>query len=430
MTYRIHKHILVNQIVRGFFITLAMIIFSSLSTQSASAADFAVVTEIPKKVSAERTILQARLESSNNDAVYMWFEYGKNGKYEQSTNRWPVFRRNSFSRSVYNLEEGVTYIYRVMGENKKTGQQIMGASRYFTVPVEGGSSSSNNTTTYTSNTNTSNTQTTTTGNTGNTLVPVATAGGGTSVTNNTATLTGVVITGGSSAEGWFEWGETSGFGYETTHQTLPRTTQTITLTDTIGGLTSGKTYYYRTVAQTSAGTSYGTVTSFTTSGGNILSTLFGGGGNTNAANENQNVLLASAAGAGETALGASLASGGNIEKNTVGAFGWSRVLREQFFVIDENGDVTPVEEGFGKKQSGLASVFSSGILSFNNGILPTSVIGWIMWVVVIFVVITQGRRMVLDRQKRKDEEEQREEEMKELRRYQDAALSGKEKQPA
>ena len=95
--------------------------------------------------------------------------------------------------------------------------------------------------------------------------PTVVTGYATGVTKNSATLDGTVNANGLSATAWFEYGTTSG-SYTSTSSTQSVTGTTVTTVSiSISGLSSGTTYFYRVVAQSSAGTTYGTEKSFKTS---------------------------------------------------------------------------------------------------------------------------------------------------------------------
>src|SRR5574337_1225790 len=94
--------------------------------------------------------------------------------------------------------------------------------------------------------------------------PQCTTGSATNVTSNSATLNGLVNANGLSTTAWFEYGMTSGsYGNKLPTQSISGSSDT-SVSDIISGLSEGTTYYYRLVAQNSAGTTYGAEKSFTT----------------------------------------------------------------------------------------------------------------------------------------------------------------------
>ncbi|MDP3883256.1 MAG: hypothetical protein Q8Q48_04340 [Candidatus Staskawiczbacteria bacterium] len=88
----------------------------------------------------------------------------------------------------------------------------------------------------------------------------------TSVYNNQATLNGYVSNPvyGTTTYTWFQWGTTTGYGYESTHQTLGSAGS---FTQNIANLSQNTTYHFRAVAQTNYGNVvYGQDMTFYTSG--------------------------------------------------------------------------------------------------------------------------------------------------------------------
>lgn len=103
-------------------------------------------------------------------------------------------------------------------------------------------------------------------------VPVVSTGSASNVSTSSATLGGTVNANGGTTTVWFNYGISSG------SYTGTSTTQTVTGSSNtavsigISGLSSGTNYYYRIAAQNSAGTSYGSEASFTTSTVNVTPT--------------------------------------------------------------------------------------------------------------------------------------------------------------
>ncbi|MBI2471289.1 MAG: carboxypeptidase regulatory-like domain-containing protein [Planctomycetes bacterium] len=94
--------------------------------------------------------------------------------------------------------------------------------------------------------------------------PTITTTAATNVTSNSATLNGTVNANGLATTAWFQYGISTGsYSYTTATQSVSGTSIT-TVSTGISGLLSNTTYYYRITAQNSAGTSYGSDTSFIT----------------------------------------------------------------------------------------------------------------------------------------------------------------------
>ena len=85
-----------------------------------------------------------------------------------------------------------------------------------------------------------------------------------SITVSSATLNGSVNPNGATTTAWFQWGTTPSYGYNTTTSSLGSGTNSVAFNKSLTGLTASTYYYYRAVAQNSAGTSYEAQRSFTT----------------------------------------------------------------------------------------------------------------------------------------------------------------------
>ena len=96
------------------------------------------------------------------------------------------------------------------------------------------------------------------------LTPIVTTGTATNVKSKTATLNGTVDALDLSTTVWFEYAITSGSYTNTTSSKDAIGTSVTTVSVDLSGLSAGTTYYYRLVAQNSAGTAYGSEMSFTT----------------------------------------------------------------------------------------------------------------------------------------------------------------------
>jgi len=96
--------------------------------------------------------------------------------------------------------------------------------------------------------------------------PTVTTLAATSVGNSGATLNGNVNPNGLPTNAWFEWGTSPSlvtFNTSST-QALGAGTNSLSVTATLSGLSSGATYYYRVAASNSTGSANGSIASFTT----------------------------------------------------------------------------------------------------------------------------------------------------------------------
>ena len=98
--------------------------------------------------------------------------------------------------------------------------------------------------------------------------PVATTGAASGIYSTYVTLNGQDLPNGSDTHAWFLYGTSSTLSgaTQTASQAIGSSTLNIPYTAGISGLTPGTTYYFQAVVQNSAGTSNGTIASFTTPG--------------------------------------------------------------------------------------------------------------------------------------------------------------------
>ena len=99
--------------------------------------------------------------------------------------------------------------------------------------------------------------------------PTATTGQAINITPTSATLTAVVNPNGLPTSAYFEWGTTNTYGNKTSPQFLGGGTNDINVSSELRGLSPNTTYYFRVVAENSAGVSYGANVSFKTLSQNI-----------------------------------------------------------------------------------------------------------------------------------------------------------------
>ncbi len=94
------------------------------------------------------------------------------------------------------------------------------------------------------------------------LLPIVTTVGANAITATSVTLIGSVNPQGLATNWWFTYGTTQQVGTTTTVVAAGSGTVPVTVTVSLSGLTTGTTYYYAAVGQSSAGTVYGAVLSF------------------------------------------------------------------------------------------------------------------------------------------------------------------------
>jgi hypothetical protein len=99
-----------------------------------------------------------------------------------------------------------------------------------------------------------------------TLVPPAVAtGSASSVTVSSATLNGSVDPNGRSTNWFFEYGTSTSYGSQTSTKSAGSGNSPLAVSAQITGLSAGKTYHFRLVATSDAGTTHGADASFVTS---------------------------------------------------------------------------------------------------------------------------------------------------------------------
>jgi hypothetical protein len=94
--------------------------------------------------------------------------------------------------------------------------------------------------------------------------PTVRTGSASSVTAESATLSGTVNANGLESTVWFEYGTSFGSYSNTTSTQTVEGRSDIAVTIGVSGLTEKTVYYFRIVAENLAGTTYGSVNSFTT----------------------------------------------------------------------------------------------------------------------------------------------------------------------
>jgi hypothetical protein len=98
-------------------------------------------------------------------------------------------------------------------------------------------------------------------------LPTVTTNPASSITTTGATLNAIVNPNGRQTSAWFEYGTTSSLGTVIDNQLRGSGTDNVAISTNLTGLNVATQYFYRIVANSSAGTSNGTILNFTTAGG-------------------------------------------------------------------------------------------------------------------------------------------------------------------
>ncbi len=217
--------------MRGMVATLAAAVLSLATV--ATAATLAAPTAITGPVSAVGGTT-ATLNGTVNPAglaTDWWFEYGTTTSYGSKTATTAAGSGTanvSVSRALTGLAPSTTYHYRLVA--KSSGGTTNGADGLFTTASP----------------------------------PTAVTGAASGVGPTSATVGGTVNPNGQSTTWWVEYGTTTSYGSKTAVQDAGAGTSSKAVTTPLSGLGAGKTYHFRLVAQSSAGTTNGLDATFVT----------------------------------------------------------------------------------------------------------------------------------------------------------------------
>jgi len=190
-----------------------------------------VSTTSASNVSAKTATFNGYLTSTgSSNSVYVWFEYGTDTTFGNSTPRQVVNMPGGFNYSIGTLQPGLTYYYRAAAF--ANGVNTYG--QYSTFQTAGGAPV-------------------------NIMTNAAS-----NISANAATLNAYINSLGnvSSIQFWFNWGPSPSYGKITEYQTV---TAAQAVSAQITDLTAGLNYYYQAMAQTPDGTKiYGSQQIFST----------------------------------------------------------------------------------------------------------------------------------------------------------------------
>ena len=278
---------------------------------------------------------------------------------------------------------------------------------------------------------------------GNTNLQVATTVA-TSIGRTAARLNGLVSNNNGTADVWFQWGGTQNLGLATAHQYVTGYTQSFSTP--IFGLSSNTTYYFRAVAQATNGSIvYGNIVSFTTLASNSVVVINTGGGSGKPYVElsittpfatiapcdklmyTVNYKNVSGGTLRNVVLNVSLSSDIQFSQSTTGIFSDANhalqvtlgtLVRDQSgsFMLEGKADCTAKDNDLlvatatiafttpsGAQDDAIAYATSSvvgkngnflaGLALFGDGgFFPTTLIGWLLLILVIFLLILLARR--------------------------------------
>ena len=218
------------------------------TTTSGSSVTPTVTGDVPSATAKEASSIytnEAVLNGSvnpNGASTEYWFEYGTNDQYQYATQHYSAGSgtyATSVNQKVTGLTAGTAYQYKIVA--KSSIGSIASNVKYFSTITSGGGS-------------------TVTGD-----VPSATAIGYSSVTSNSAYVSGTVNPNGLSTEYWFEYGTGDSFGSRTGSYFMGSGTGSYSTGATLNGLVANTSYGFKLVAKNSAGSIASNVKYFTTS---------------------------------------------------------------------------------------------------------------------------------------------------------------------
>lgn len=266
-----------------------MALMVSISAFSANAQTMPTVTTGPYSLIGARNVELDGLVNTNGSNTYPKIQLSTDSTFNNNiipTSSDPGWISGQTSGTVgivvrkINLQLGITYYYRAVAQNSLG--IAYGETKSFVIgdgTSSSGSYGSTYSSGYTTNGNTSAYGSSSTSISGPTA-PQATTNGPASVSSTSAVLNGSINPDNADTKFWFEFGLTQSFGKKTSVEPAGSGNSWQLVTGNISGLESGRTYYYRVVAQNSFGTALGDTRNFNTSNstGNVTSSNVQSGG--------------------------------------------------------------------------------------------------------------------------------------------------------
>ncbi len=204
------------------------------------------VTISASSITQTSASINGNVNPNGNNAT-AWFEYGTTQSLGIKVGTNSIGGGNSSVSQTYfltNLTPNTTYYYRMVGQNSAgvTNGNILSFTTNANNPPPSGSAPTVNTTSASS------------------------------ITQTSATISGIVNPNGYTTTAWFEYGTTQSLGSNTITQTINTGSASgsgnININAFVSGLQANTIYYYRIVAQNNYGTTNGNILSFTTNANN------------------------------------------------------------------------------------------------------------------------------------------------------------------
>ncbi len=184
------------------------------------------------------------------------------------------------------------------------------------------------------------------------------------INKTSAVVQGTTFVDGGNATVWFEWGKNVS-KFENTTPTIVVGQSSSGASFQLTNLSAGTKYFYRIIARTGAGNSYGIVRSFTTTGSAVIvNTNSTNNTSTNTNNNSNNT---------------------NSSNNTSGS---------QSTSSNSNGNIK------GSLSATAANANNS------NSFMPTSVIGWMIIIILVLAIVLAVRKIQIDNEAKKKREEE------------------------
>lgn len=202
--------------------------------------DPSVETREATSVDADSATLRGRLVDNGNDDTNVYFEWGtSSGNLSKTTSTQTLSGEGTFSRSISGLDENRTYYFRACAENSEGTD--CGSVESFRTEDDNNNDDNND----------------------DTRRPSVTTLGAIFIGSSSVSLDGFYDANGCSTVTYFEYGRTNNLGSKTA--SISRGNNSGNMAESVSGLSSNTTYYFRAVAENCEGTTYGSIRSVTTS---------------------------------------------------------------------------------------------------------------------------------------------------------------------